>query len=93
MFRKSWSRITVVLKTSPSGSRSVAVPLYEEPGQGCRLIYHYENRPQLGEPELACHYGLCTHLFSDEFDWARHYLMNVQRHLTTQENATQWAAL
>lgn len=68
---QSWSRVSVVLKTAQSASRSVAASVYHEPGSGYRLIYHYDNRPAMAENGLQRHCGLCNLLFEDGCDAAR----------------------
>jgi hypothetical protein len=68
--RQSWSRITIVQGTAQSGSQSIAASIYQEPGNGYRLIYHYDNKPKLGERELGRHCGLCNLLFTEAGDSA-----------------------
>lgn len=63
--KQSWSRITIRLKTAQSASESIAASLYREPGNGYRLIYHYDNRPAMTEQTLARHCGLCNLLFDE----------------------------
>lgn len=61
---QSWSEITILLKTKQSESRSISASLYNEPGRGHRLIYHYSNAPSCAEHELLRHCGLCDLTFS-----------------------------
>lgn len=63
--RQSWSRIRIVLTTGKSASHSIAASIFQEAGSGFRLIYHYDNKPGLGELELARHCGLCNLLFDE----------------------------
>lgn len=63
--RQSWTKIVVTLTTGQSSSRSIAASLYEEPGNGYRLIYHYDNRPGVVERDLSRHTGLCSLLFDE----------------------------
>ena len=63
--RQSWTKIVVTLTTSQSTSRSIAASLYEEPGAGYRLIYHYDNKPGVAESDLCRHTGLCSLLFDE----------------------------
>ncbi|PCI09710.1 hypothetical protein COB72_05600 [bacterium] len=67
---QSWSKMRVVLKASQSGSTSIAASLYHEPGQGYRLIYHYDNDPNPDEADLARHTGLVNILFSEDIQSA-----------------------
>lgn len=64
--RQSWSRMVVVLQTQQSSSRSVGASLYQEPGSGYRLIYHYDNRPGAAETELQRHSGQCDLLVAND---------------------------
>lgn len=68
--RQSWSRIRIVLKTGQSTSESIAASVFQEPGTGYRLIYHYDNKPGLGEKELGRHCGLCNLLFDENAEAA-----------------------
>jgi hypothetical protein len=68
--RQSWSRLVVVLKSGQSTSRSIAASLYQEPGTGYRLIYHYDNRPKADEATLLRHSGQCDLVFSDDTESA-----------------------
>ncbi|MBK9187364.1 MAG: hypothetical protein IPM33_00245 [Phycisphaerales bacterium] len=68
--RQSWSRIRIVLTTGKSSSQSIAASVFQEAGSGFRLIYHYDNKPGLGERELARHCGLCNLLFNENLDSA-----------------------
>lgn len=64
--RQSWSRMVVRLKTSQSESESIAASLYQESGRGYRLIYHYDNKPGVGERDLHRHSGQCDLVFADD---------------------------
>lgn len=64
---QSWSKLSVVLKkANSSSSRSMAASLYRMPGQGYRLIYHYDNSPDADQSELRRHSGLCDLMFDHE---------------------------
>lgn len=65
IINQSWSRISIVLKTSQSSSRSIAASLYASPGAGYRLIYHYDNSPQIDQGELQRHSGQCDLMFDE----------------------------
>ena len=67
---QSWSRISIVLTTAQSSSRSIAASLYNYPGEGYRLIFHYENAPRADQPALVRHSGLCDLMFSENLDGA-----------------------
>lgn len=62
---QSWSKIRIVLKTAKSASKSIAASLYREPGEGYRLIYHYDNTPTLDRNDMHRHCGLCDLVFDD----------------------------
>lgn len=64
--RQSWSRIIIRLKTSQSESASIGASLDRRPGQGYRLVYHYDNSPSTSQHELHRHSGLCDLVFSDD---------------------------
>lgn len=64
--RQSWSRMVVRIKTAQSESHSIAASLYQEPGRGFRLIYHYENKPSAAEPGLQRHSGQCDLIFAED---------------------------
>lgn len=68
--RQSWTRIIVRQRGAKSKSRSVAASLRHEPGAGYRLIYQYENEPELGEPELDRHFGTCDLVFDEDGETA-----------------------
>jgi len=68
--RQSWSRIRIILKTSQSSSESIAASVYQEPGSGFRVIYHYDNKPALGDQGLGRHCGLCNLLFDENVETA-----------------------
>lgn len=68
--RQSWSKITIVLRTTQSASESIAASLYCVPGQGYRLIYHYENKPRVDQPDIARHSGLCDLLIAENAESA-----------------------
>lgn len=60
---QSWDKIRVRLKTQQSESLSIAAAFVVEGGDGFRLLYHYQNQPRIGEPELGAHRGFCDLLF------------------------------
>lgn len=64
--RQSWSRMVVRLRTSQSESHSAGASLYQEPGNGFRLMYHYDNRPSVGQQSLSRHSGHCDLLFRED---------------------------
>jgi hypothetical protein len=61
--RQSWSRMSVVLKTDKSRSESLAASLRRRGTGEYELIYHYDNEPGVGEPEIKRHTGVCRLLF------------------------------
>lgn len=64
---QSWDRIRVRLKTSQSGSNSIAASLVFDSMGGCRLLYNYLNDPHVDEPELTQHRGCADLLFAPDF--------------------------
>jgi len=67
---QDWDKIRVRLKTTQSESNSVAAAFILEGGEGYRLLYHYQNQPRIGEPELNSHRGFCDILFSKDLQTA-----------------------
>jgi len=68
---QSWSAISIVLKRADSSSsRSIAASLYRVHGEGYRLIYHYDNTPEVGQPQLKRHSGQCDLMFNDDVSQA-----------------------
>lgn len=63
---QDWEKIRVRLKTSQSGSYSVAASLLPEADGGWMLMYSYRNEPRQGEPDLKSHIGYCELRFSSD---------------------------
>ncbi len=61
-----WDRLRVRLKTSQSGSNSLAAALTHDSVDGWLLLYQYRNDPKIGEPELRSHVGTCSVTFSND---------------------------
>jgi len=54
---QTYDSIQVRLTTDQSASSSVAAALQCDDAGGYRLLYHYQNDPRVGEPELHGHRG------------------------------------
>jgi hypothetical protein len=52
-----WDKLRIRLKTTQSGSSSMAAALATDSIDGFILLYQYRNDPKMGEPELASHIG------------------------------------
>lgn len=77
---QSWSKISIVLKTENSESRSLAASITHEKGSGFRLVYQYSNNPNLNEPELQIHKGIVELLFDQNTKKASgHYFTDQHR--------------
>jgi hypothetical protein len=55
---QSWSKILIHLRTEQSSSVSVAASIRSIQGVGYRVLYQYDNAPNVDESELARHTGL-----------------------------------
>ncbi len=60
---QTWDKIRVRLKTSQSGSNSIAAALLYDEAEGYRLLYNYRNDPRADQPELRSHVGCANVLF------------------------------
>jgi hypothetical protein len=63
---QSWDKLRIHLETSQSSSDSVAAALQHDAAVGYRLMYHYRNRPRVGEASLAPHHGFAELTFSPD---------------------------
>lgn len=63
---QSWDKLRVRLKTSQSGSNSIAAALVHDEVDGYILLYHYQNDPRIGEAELKSHRGFASLTFSKD---------------------------
>jgi hypothetical protein len=54
---QSWDKLRVRLKTSQSGSNSVAAALVCDDAEGWILLYDYRNEPRIDQAELRAHRG------------------------------------
>lgn len=79
---QSWSRISIILKTENSESKSLAASINHEPGSGYRLVYQYANNPNLNEPELQIHKGIAELLFDEDTKKASGYYFTDQHRST-----------
>ncbi len=64
---QSWDRLRVRLKTPQSGSNSISAAMAPDDIEGCVLLYHYQNDPKVGEPELRTHRGFAEIIFDKDF--------------------------
>ncbi len=70
MIIQSWDKLRVRLKTSQSGSNSVAAALIYDQADGFRLLYNYKNEPRIGEVELKAHRGSAELTFASDLQSA-----------------------
>ena len=68
---QSWDKIRVRLTTKQSGSGSIAASLSYDEITGYRLLYNYQNDPNIDEPELAPHRGFADLTFSHDLKTAK----------------------
>jgi len=80
---QSWSRISVVLKTPQSSSRSISASVHHFPGEGFRLIYDYDNTPRTDQVPLKRHTGQCDLMFSEDLSTAEGKYFTDADRLTT----------
>ncbi|KXV50874.1 hypothetical protein AD945_01085 [Gluconobacter albidus] len=79
---QSWEKIRVRLKTSTSGSNSIAAALLCDEADGFRLLYNYRNDPKLGQPDLQSHCGFTDLVFSHDLQSAEGEYFNGQGRYT-----------
>lgn len=79
---QTWSRISIVLKTDNSISRSGPACLTREEGVGHCLLYTYSNEPEPGQAGLQIHRGTCELRFADSCAEATGVYFNDQHRLT-----------
>ncbi len=77
-----YEKITVHLRTAQSASKSISAAVVNEGRAGYRLIYSYENKPDVGEKELVPHLGHCDFLFDPGLKTARGNYFNGGGRLT-----------
>jgi hypothetical protein len=63
---QSWDKLKIRLKTSQSGSESIAAALLHDPTEGFRLLYHYRNLPRADQGELQSHRGFAEICFQHD---------------------------
>lgn len=68
---QSWDKLRVRLKTAQSGSNSISAALVPDDIEGGVLLYHYQNDPKIGEPELRAHRGFAEITFTKDFKSAQ----------------------
>jgi hypothetical protein len=79
---QTWSRISVVLTTGQSISRSGPASLTCEDGIGHCLLYTYMNDPEPNQPNLKIHRGTCELRFANSCSEATGVYFNDQHRLT-----------
>lgn len=91
---QSWSKISIAFKGENSSSKSVSASLYEEKGTGYRLLYQYQNCPEVSQSELNIHLGSAELLFNQDCSKAqgnyytdRHRSTVGSMNLTKQRNS------
>lgn len=68
---QTWDRIRIRLKTSQSRSNSIAAALLHDEADGYRLMYNYQNEPNIGEPDLRGHRGFADLTFDEKLHSAQ----------------------
>lgn len=63
---QSWDKLRIHLKTDHSTSDSIAAALLFDEATGYRLMYHYQNRPRIGETNLSAHHGFAELIFTED---------------------------
>lgn len=63
---QSWDKLRIRLKTERSGSNSIAAALSFDAADGFRLLYHYQNDPNVDQPDLAPHRGFASITFAPD---------------------------
>lgn len=63
---QSWDKLRIHLQTEQSASDSIAAALLHDEAVGYRLLYHYENRPRIGETALSAHHGFAELTFAHD---------------------------
>lgn len=82
---QTWSRLSIALRTGESISQSTVAGITTVHGQGCFLVYNFENRRLIKEKELIDHRGTCEVLFANDFKTASGlYFTNHDRRTTGQ---------
>jgi len=61
-----WDKLRIRLKTSQSGSNSMAAALTYDSVDGWVLLYQYRNDPKNDQPELRPHYGCSAVIISKD---------------------------
>jgi hypothetical protein len=79
---QTWSRISAVLNTEQSISRSGPASLTREEGVGHCLLYTYTNDPEPNRPDLQVHRGTCELRIGDSCSEATGVYFNDQHRLT-----------
>ena len=79
--KQSWSKLVVIVTTAQSSSRSQAASIHHFPGEGFRLIYHYDNTPKADQAQLARHCGVADLMISEDLATATgQYFTDRDRH-------------
>jgi hypothetical protein len=63
---QTWDRIRIRLKTTQSRSNSIAAALLHDEADGYRLMYNYQNEPNIGEADLKGHRGFADLTFDEK---------------------------
>lgn len=79
---QSWDKIKIRIRTEKSRSVSIAAALMHDEADGYRLIYHYQNTPNIDEPELNVHRGFSELNFHPDLKIATGEYINGQGRFT-----------
>jgi len=60
---QSWTKISIVQKTTKSSSKSDCASIYHSPGEGFILTFNYGNKPGISERNMNSHAGTCRFVF------------------------------
>jgi hypothetical protein len=60
---QSWSKISIVQKTTQSTSRSDSACIFHSSGEGFILAFNYGNKPGISETAMSRHAGTCRFIF------------------------------
>jgi len=78
IIKQTWDKILIILTTNNSSSKSLSVisGIKHYPGLGYKLSYHYENTPNISEPELKKHEGFCVLTFNETLERSDGFYFN-----------------
>jgi hypothetical protein len=84
-----WEKIRIYLTTQYSTSESVSASLIKEPDVGIKLMYSYDNKPNINAVSMSRHTGYCELLFSEDLKSAKGLYFNNMGRITHGEMTLQ----